>query len=108
MYAIFRTDATGGKQYTAREGETLVLERLEGKKPGDAVEFKDVLLVSKDGDIRVGAPLVVGATVKGTVVKEFRGEKIDVVKFRRREDSMTKKGHRQNLVRVKIDKIQHG
>ena len=106
MYAIIRA---GGKQYTAREGEHLDLERLVGKKPGDAVEFGEVLLLAKgEGDVRVGAPLVAGAKVSGTVVKEFRGEKIDVVKFRRREDSMTKKGHRQTLMRVKIDKIQQG
>jgi large subunit ribosomal protein L21 len=104
MYAIVRT---GGKQYTAREGETLVLERIHDKKPGDSVEFTDVLLLAKDdGDVRVGAPLVAGASVRGTVVREYRGPKIDVVKFRRREDSMTKKGHRQTLMRVKIDKIQ--
>lgn len=104
MYAIVRT---GGKQYTAREGEVLVLERLVDKKPGDSVEFTDVLLVSKDGgDVRVGAPLVAGASVRGTVVKEYRGPKIDIVKFRRREDSTTKKGHRQTLMRVKIEKIQ--
>lgn len=106
MYAIIRA---GGKQYTAREGETLDLERLVNKKPGDSVEFGEVLLLAKgEGDVRVGAPLVAGASVKATVVKEFRGEKIDVVKFRRREDSMTKKGHRQTLMRVKIDKINLG
>lgn len=106
MYAIVRT---GGKQYTAREGETLELERLQDKKPGDAVEFKDVLLVSKgEGDVRVGAPLVSGASVTATVVREYRGPKIDIVKHRRREDSQTKKGHRQTLMRVKIEKINHG
>ena len=106
MYAIIRS---GGKQYTAREGETLELERIVDKKPGDAVEFTDVLLLAKgESDVRVGAPLVSGASVRGTVVKEFRGKKIDVVKFRRREDSMTKKGHRQTIMRVKIDKISHG
>jgi large subunit ribosomal protein L21 len=106
MYAIIRA---GGKQYTAREGETLELERLVDKKPGDPVEFTDVLLLARgDGEVRVGAPLVSGATVRGTVVKEYRGPKIDVVKFRRREDSMTKKGHRQTVMAVKIDKIQHG
>ena len=90
----------------------LELERLVDKKPGDAVEFKDVLLVSKGegaaADVRVGAPLVSGASVSATVVKEYRGPKIDIVKHRRREDSQTKKGHRQTLMRVKIEKINHG
>jgi large subunit ribosomal protein L21 len=104
MYAIVRT---GGKQYTAREGEVLVLERLQNKKAGDSVEFTDVLLVGKEGgDVRIGAPLVAGAKVTGKIVKEFKGPKIDIVKFRRREDSMTKKGHRQMLIQVKIEKIQ--
>ena len=104
MYAIIRC---GGRQYTAREGETLELEKIVGKKPGDAVEFKDVLVLSKsEGDVRVGAPLVAGAMVQGTVVKEYRGPKIDVVHFRRREDAMSKYGHRQPYVRVKIEKIQ--
>src|SRR5438067_282711 len=103
MYAIIRS---GGKQYTAREGETIDLERVAGKKPGDAVEFKDVLLLAKgEDDVRVGAPLVQGASVKATVVKEFRGEKIEVVHFRRKSDSMKKTGHRQTIMRVKIEKI---
>src|SRR5579871_5588063 len=98
MYAIIRS---GGKQYTAREGETLELERVVGKKPGDSVEFKDVLLLAKgEGDVRVGAPLVAGASVKATVVKEYKGDKIDVVHFRRKEDSMSKRGHRQVIMRV--------
>jgi len=103
MYAIVRN---GGRQFTAREGEVLELERIADKKPGDTVDFNDVLLFSKgEGDVRVGAPLVAGVSVRGKILKEFRGEKIDVVKFRRREDSMTKKGHRQTLIKVKIDKI---
>src|SRR4051812_9275853 len=103
MYAIVRN---GGRQFTAREGEVLELERIVDKKPGDAIDFNEVLLVSKgEGDVRVGAPLVSGASVRGKILKEFRGEKIDVVKFRRREDSMTKKGHRQTLIQVKIEKI---
>jgi large subunit ribosomal protein L21 len=103
MYAIVRN---GGRQFMAREGEVLELERIADKKPGDSVDFNDVLLLSKnETDVRVGAPLVAGASVRGTILKEFRGEKIDVVKFRRREDSMTKKGHRQTLIKVKIDKI---
>lgn len=103
MYAIVRN---AGRQFTAREGEVLELERIADKKPGETVDFNEVLLLSKsEGDVRVGAPLVAGASVRGTILKEFRGEKIDVVKYRRREDSQTKKGHRQTLIKVKIDKI---
>ena len=103
MYAIVRN---GGRQFTAREGEVLDLERIADKKPGDTVDFTDILLLSKsEGDVRVCAPLVAGASVRGKILKEYRGEKIDVVKFRRREDSMTKKGHRQTLIKVKIEKI---
>jgi large subunit ribosomal protein L21 len=103
MYAVVRN---GGRQFVAREGEVLELERIVGKKPGETVDFNEVLLYSKgEGDVRVGAPLVSGASVRGKILKEFRGDKIDVVKFRRREDSMTKKGHRQTLIQVKIEKI---
>ncbi|MEZ0227985.1 MAG: 50S ribosomal protein L21 [Planctomycetota bacterium] len=103
MYAIVRN---GGRQFTAREGEVLELERIADKKPGDTVDFTDILLVSKsEGDVRVGAPLVAGVTVRGKILKEFRGEKIDIIKYRRREDSQTKKGHRQTLIKVKIEKI---
>ncbi len=103
MYAIVRN---GGRQFTAREGEVLDLERIADKKPGDTVDFTDILLVSKgEGDVRVGAPLVSGVTVRGKILKEYRGEKIDIIKYRRREDSQKKQGHRQTLIKVKIEKI---
>src|SRR5262245_52622329 len=100
MYAIIRDR---GKQYTAREGETLTLDLFNGKKPGDKLEFGDVLLLEKDGQVRVGTPLVSGARVRATIVNEFRAEKIDVVHFIRKEDSHKAYGHRQPYVSVKIE-----
>ena len=107
MYAIIRDR---GQQYRAVEGETLQLDLLPDVKDGQAVEFNEVLLTSNgEGDVKVGAPTVAGATVSASVVKaEFKGKKIDVVHFRRRKDSMTKVGHRQRFTHVKIDKIQVG
>lgn len=103
MYAIFRDR---GRQHTARVGETITLDLFEGKKPGDAVEFQDVLLFEKDGQVRVGTPTVSGAKVKATITREWRDEKIDVVRFIRREDHVRKLGHRQPYVDVKIEKIE--
>jgi large subunit ribosomal protein L21 len=103
MYAIIRDR---GKQHTAREGETLTLDILSGKKAGDAIEFNEVLLVEKDGSVKVGTPLVQGAKVRGTITSEFRDEKIDVVRFVRKEDKERRLGHRQPLINVKIEKIE--
>ena len=103
MYAIVRDR---GKQHTAREGETLVLDPIDGKKTGDTLELAEVLLVEKDGDVRIGTPQVPGATVHAKIMSVLRGKKIDVVHFIRREDSHKVEGHRQPYITVKIEKIE--
>ncbi|RMG09350.1 MAG: 50S ribosomal protein L21 [Planctomycetota bacterium] len=107
MYAIIRDR---GRQYRVVEGETLQLDLLPQAQDGQSIEFNEVLLTSNgEGDVKVGRPTVPGASVSASVVAaEFKGPKIDVVHFRRRKDSMTKKGHRQRFTKVKIDKIQVG
>lgn len=102
MYAIIRT---GGKQYRVAEGETLFVEReiLNAVQDGK-VSFNDVLMVGGDQP-SVGAPLVSGASVKATVVREFRGHKIIVFKKKRRKMCKRKHGHRQDLVQLRIDSI---
>lgn len=95
---------TGGKQYTVHEGDTLEVELL-GEEPGKKVTFSEVLLVEEGGKTIVGNPTVSGATVVGTIVEKVRGEKLQVLKKKRRKGFQKKTGHRQNLHLVTIEKI---
>ena len=102
MYAVI---VSGGKQHRVKEGETLKLEKLE-VETGGTVEFDRVLLVGNGDDIKVGAPVVDGATVTAEVVNHGRHDKIQIIKFRRRKHSMKRQGHRQWFTEVKITGIQ--
>ncbi|HKP72461.1 MAG TPA: 50S ribosomal protein L21 [Pyrinomonadaceae bacterium] len=99
-YAIIRT---GGKQFRVAEGETVRVPSLD-KRAGDTVEF-DVLVVGGDNETKVGAPIVDGARVAGTVVEHGRGNKVIVFKFKRRKQYKRTQGHRQDYTAVKIDSI---
>ncbi|HSP58517.1 MAG TPA: 50S ribosomal protein L21 [Halomonas sp.] len=101
MYAIIKS---GGKQYRVQEGQTLKLEKLE-IPTGESVEFDEVLLVGNDDDIKIGAPLVDGAKVAAEVVSHGRGDKVTIIKFRRRKHHMKRQGHRQWFTEVKITGI---
>lgn len=96
-YAVIRT---GGKQYRVAEGDTLQVELLKGN-PGDKINFDQVLMVSGDSP-NFGKPLVSGASVQGEIVRQLRGPKLIVFKFRKRKRSRKKQGHRQSLTAVKI------
>lgn len=102
MYAVIKT---GGKQYRVAEGQELSLEKLE-TGVGSEVTFEEVLLVANGEDVKIGTPVVEGAKVTATVVEQFRGEKVRIVKFTRRKHSMKQAGHRQYLTKVKITGIQ--
>lgn len=101
MYAVIKT---GGKQYKVSEGEVLNFEKVEGDK-GDTVSFDEVLLVSKDEDVRIGTPFVEGAKVVGEIISQIRGPKITVFKMKRRKGYSKKTGHRQDLTSLKIKEI---
>lgn len=101
MYAVFRT---GGKQYRARQGERVRIERLNAAV-GDAVAFDEVLLVGEGAQVKVGAPLVAGGKVEAKVVAQGRGDKIRIVKFKRRAHYKRVKGHRQPFTEVEITAI---
>jgi len=101
MYAVIKT---GGKQYRVQEGQTLKLEKLE-VATGETLNFDEVLLVSDGENIKVGAPLVEGAKVTAEVVDHGRGDKVRIIKFRRRKHSMKRQGHRQWYTEVKITGI---
>ena len=97
MYAII---ATGGKQYKVAEGDVIKVERL-GAAAGEAVTFDQVLAV----EMKIGCPTVEGATVSATVVKEGKGKKVIVYKYKRKTGYHKKNGHRQLFTEVKIEKI---
>ncbi len=97
---------SGGKQYIAREGETIEVDRLP-LEIGKPVEFKDVLLVADNGNIAVGTPNVKGASVKGRVLDHIKAAKIIVFKYVPKQRYRRKQGHRQLYTRVEIQKITH-
>jgi large subunit ribosomal protein L21 len=101
-YAIIRT---GGKQFRVSPGDVVRVPTLADKNEGDAVEFNEVLAAGDGNGVRLGAPTVSGAVVTGTVVKNGRGPKIIVFKFKRRKQYKRTKGHRQNYTAVKIESI---
>ena len=101
-YAIFQT---GGKQYQAIEGRTLGIEKL-ALDAGASVEFKEVLLVKNGDAYSVGAPFVTGASIKAEIVKQMRGPKIVVFKFKRRKKYRVKNGHRQPVTVVRFMSIE--
>ena len=100
MYAII---ATGGKQYKVSEGDIITIEKL-GVEAGEKVTFDQVLVVGGD-DLKVGTPTVDGASVEASVVKEGRGKKVIVYKYKRKTGYHKKNGHRQAFTQVKIEKI---
>ncbi|WP_303012523.1 50S ribosomal protein L21, partial [Rodentibacter pneumotropicus] len=88
MYAVFQS---GGKQHRVSEGQVVRLEKLE-LATGATVEFDSVLMVVNGEDVKIGAPVVAGAKVVAEVVTQGRGEKVKIVKFRRRKHSRKQQG----------------
>jgi large subunit ribosomal protein L21 len=103
-YAIIRT---GGKQFRVEPGMTLRIPSLVGEA-GGAVEFNEVLLGSDGDSVRTGVPTLEGAKVTGEIVKQGRGDKIIVFKFKRRKNYARKQGHRQGFTEVRIKDITLG
>jgi large subunit ribosomal protein L21 len=104
VYAVIRS---GGKQYRVAEGDTLQLERdVLALAKDNKVTFGEVLMVGGIDQPKVGAPAVEGASVSATLLREERGEKVIVFKKKRRKQYKRKHGHRQDLVQVRIDRIQ--
>ncbi len=101
MYAIIQT---GGKQYRVSPGDVLRVERLPGER-GDEVVLDRVLIVNDGQEIKVGAPLVANATVKGQIVGQGKAKKILVFKKKRRKDYKRTQGHRQLFTALQIQEI---
>ncbi|GAC1620961.1 MAG: 50S ribosomal protein L21 [Nevskia sp.] len=101
MYAVIKT---GGKQYRVTPGESLKVETLEAAV-GDVISFSEVLMVANGDAITVGAPTVAGAVVKAEVTAHGRGDKIRIIKHRRRKHYHKEQGHRQNFTALTITEI---
>ena len=97
----------GGKQYRVSPGDELLVERTQPDlKMGDDLVFDRVMLLSKDDAVRVGQPVVEGASVRSRVMAPVRGEKIIVFKKKRRKGYKRKNGHRQDYYRVRVEAIE--
>ena len=101
MYAVV---SSGGKQYRVEPGSTLLMERLSSQ-PGASILFDRVLLIGDGDEVTVGTPAVAGATVSGTVLGEELGPKLVIFKFKQKVKYRRRTGHRQHLLRVRIDEI---
>ena len=101
MYAVIKT---GGKQYKVAPGEKLKVETLVAEV-GAKVSFDEVLMVADGDNRKVGTPHVAGAKVSAEVLSHGRGEKIRIIKHRRRKHYHKEQGHRQNYTEVKITEI---
>jgi large subunit ribosomal protein L21 len=101
MYAVI---ATGGKQFKVQEQDIVTMERIEGEA-GAKVTFGEVLAVGEGADLKVGTPFVADAKVEGEIVEQLRGPKLIAFKMKRRKGYRKRKGHRQELTKVKITAI---
>ena len=104
MYAVVKT---GGREYRVSKGDLIRVERLEGKV-GDQVELKDVLMVSNEGETKVGTPHLTNVVIKGEIVEESKGKKVLTYKMKRRKNYRRFKGHRQTYTYLKVNDINLG
>jgi large subunit ribosomal protein L21 len=104
MFAILRT---GAKQYRVQEGDVLCVEKLN-KEKGEKFTFNEVLLVEDGKKTLIGTPFVENALVKAEIIENLKDDKVIVFKKRRREQYKRKRGHRQELTRIKIEEIVYG
>lgn len=103
MYAIIED---GAHQYKIEEGVTFEIQRRDLEEGQTTLEFDRVLMVGDGENSKVGQPLVENAKVIATIIGEIKGNKIDIIKLRRRKTYRRKQGHRQRYLRVTVDTIQ--
>lgn len=102
MYAIVET---GGKQYRVSPGDTFEVEKLPAEK-GTMVELDRVLLISDEGDLKVGAPMLAGAKILCAVVEQDRGKKIIALRYKSKKNVRVRRGHRQYFTRLLVKSIE--
>ena len=100
MFAVIKT---GGKQYSVKVGDVVYVEKLNAEDNSE-VTFDQVLAVGEEGSVKVGAPVVEGASVVAKVVKG-KGKKLNILTYRPKKGSMVRKGHRQPYTKVEITAI---
>jgi len=101
MYAIIEV---GAKQYNVKPGDIIEVEK-QPKEEGKEIILDKVLLLAEDKEVKIGQPYIKGAKVKALLLKHFKAKKVISFKYRRRKSSHWKKGHRQQLSRLKIKEI---
>jgi len=101
MYAVIET---GGKQYKVQKGDVIYIEKLNNEV-GTNYSFDKVLLVSDEGNLSVGDPIVKGAKVEGTILSHGKSKKIVVFKYKAKKNERKKQGHRQQYTKVQIEDI---
>ncbi|KXL52665.1 50S ribosomal protein L21 [Anaerotignum neopropionicum] len=101
MYAIIET---GGKQYKVAEGDIITVEKL-GVEAGQDFTFDKVIVLAKDGDVKVGAPYVEGAAVTASVLGDGKAKKVIVYKYKPKKGFHKKRGHRQPFTKLQIKSI---
>ncbi len=101
MYAVIKT---GGKQYRVVAGEKIKVERIPADV-GSEITIDQVLMVGEGESVKIGTPVVSGATVKASVVSHGRHDKIKIFKMRRRKHYQKHQGHRQNYTEIRIEAI---
>jgi large subunit ribosomal protein L21 len=103
---IFAIIKTGGKQYKVSKGDVLKIEKIKGEfKPGDSIVFDKVLLVDDGTNTTIGTPYIKEAKVTGTMMKEDRAAKVDVVKYKQKSRYFKLRGHRQPYFQIKIEAV---
>ena len=101
MYAVVKT---GGKEYRISQGDLIRVEKMEGKV-GDQVTMKDILMVSHEGQVQVGNPLLANAVITGEIVQQVKGKKVLSYKMKRRKNYRRMKGHRQIYTYLRVSEI---
>ena len=102
MFAVIET---GGKQYKVIEQDIIFVEKLDANE-GDEIVFDSVMALSNDNGFKAGTPTVEGAKVTAKVLKNGKGKKIYVIKYKSKKNEKKKIGHRQPFTAVKIEKIE--
>lgn len=102
MLAVIKT---GGKQYTVKEGDELLVEKISAKD-GTKVKLDGVLLISNEKTVTIGQPLVKKGKVNAKLLSQEKGPKLIIFKYKRRKKYRRKIGHRQQYSRIKIEKIE--
>lgn len=96
---------TGGKQYLVKKGDKIKVEKIN-EKEGKEINFTDVLLLQKDKKVEIGTPLIKGAKIVGKILKQGKGEKVIVFKYKSKKRYKKKTGHRQPYTEIEIKEIK--